>query len=105
MGHVPESIPGFEKEPAKKEETKLRGRVDVIREKAGRSGKTVTVLRGFSETISAKELNAVALRLKKNCACGGSLKDNCVIELQGDICEKVMRELEKLGFRPVRCGG
>lgn len=81
-----------------------RGRIDVLREKSGRAGKTVTVLRGFSETISSKEIKAIALQLKKNCACGGSLKERA-IELQGDVCQQVMHELEKLKFRPVRCGG
>lgn len=33
--------------PAAKPKRKDRGRVDIIREKAGRGGKTVTVIRGF----------------------------------------------------------
>lgn len=85
-------------------ETKLKGRVDIIREKSGRAGKTVTVLRGFADVISTEELASLMFQLKKLCACGGSLKER-TIELQGDVCEPVMRELEKLKFRPVRCGG
>ena len=83
---------------------KSRGRVDVVREKSGRAGKTVTVLCGFSDAIHAEELSAMALKLKKHCACGGSLKER-TIELQGDVCEQVMRELEIMEFKPVRCGG
>ena len=85
-------------------EIKSKGRVDVIREKSGRAGKTVTVLREFPANISNEELEVIALKLKKHCACGGSLKERA-IELQGDVCEQVMRELQKLKFRPVRCGG
>ena len=90
--------------PVEKKETKSRGRVDVTREKSGRAGKTVTVLSGFPKTIPIAELDAMALKLKKFCACGGSLKER-TIELQGDVCEQVMCELEKLRFRPIRCGG
>lgn len=98
--------PGLRPEEASAavEASKSRGRVDVTREKSGRAGKTVTVLSGFSETISPEELNALALKLKRQCACGGSLKEQ-TIELQGDVCSQVMVELETLGFKPVRCGG
>ena len=84
--------------------TQSRGRVEVTREKAGRAGKTVTILRAFQESIPIEELDALALRLRKKCACGGSLKGR-TIELQGDVCEPIMVELEKQNFRPVRCGG
>ncbi|MFQ3240956.1 MAG: translation initiation factor 1, partial [Lentimonas sp.] len=50
------------------------------------------------------ELEAMAFNLKKTCACGGALKGR-VIELQGDVCDRVMGELEKLGYKPVRAGG
>ena len=99
---IPNSKPDLTSAEGK--DTRSKGRVDVIREKSGRAGKTVTVLRNFSETVSVEELNAMALQLKKQCACGGSLKER-TIELQGNVCKQVMPELEKLGFKPVRCGG
>ncbi|MFT5826833.1 MAG: translation initiation factor 1, partial [Yoonia sp.] len=74
------------------------------REKAGRGGKTVTTMREFSTNVPLKELEAMAFNLKKTCACGGALKGR-VIELQGDVCDRVMGELEKLGYKPVRAGG
>ena len=80
-----------------------KGRVEVTREKSGRAGKIVTVLREFSATISSGELNAIAFELKKQCACGGSLKGR-KIELQGDVCKQAMIDLKKRGFMPVRCG-
>ena len=83
---------------------KSKGRVEVRREKAGRGGKTVTTLREFPTHTPLKELEAMTFNLKKTCACGGTLKGRA-IELQGDVCERVMGELEKLGFKPVRAGG
>ena len=83
---------------------KSKGRVEVRREKAGRGGKTVTTLREFSTNVPLKELEAMTFNFKKTCACGGALKGRA-IELQGDVCDRVMAELEKLGYKPVRAGG
>ena len=83
---------------------KSKGRVEVRREKAGRGGKTVTTLREFPSHIPLKELEAMTFNLKKTCACGGTLKGRA-IELQGDVCDRVIGELEKLGYKPVRAGG
>jgi len=83
---------------------KSKGRVEVRREKAGRGGKTVTTLREFPTSIPLKELETMTFNFKKLCACGGSLKGR-TIELQGDVCDRVMAELVKLGYKPVRAGG
>lgn len=83
---------------------KNRGRVEVRREKAGRGGKTVTTLSAFPTHIPLRDLEALAFDLKKSCACGGTLRDR-VIELQGDVRDRVMPLLEKAGFSPVRAGG
>ncbi len=80
-----------------------RGRVEVTREKSGRAGKLVTILREFSVMVPIKELRTIALELKKQCACGGSLKGR-TIELQGDVSQQAMADLRKRGFKPVRCG-
>lgn len=80
-----------------------RGRVDVRREKAGRGGKTVTVIQGF-KNISRPEVEDLLRELKKKSGSGGTLKAGC-IELQGDRCEMVMEVLTGKGFRPVRTGG
>lgn len=84
--------------------SKSKGRVEVRREKAGRGGKTVTTLKEFPTHIPLKDLEAMTFNLKKCCACGGTLKGR-VIELQGDVCDRVITELTKLGFKPVRAGG
>jgi len=83
---------------------KSKGRVVVRREKAGRGGKTVTTVREFPSCIPLKELEAMTLKFKKICACGGALKGR-VIELQGDVCDRVMSELKQFGYKPVRAGG
>jgi translation initiation factor 1 len=80
-----------------------RGRVDVRREKAGRGGKTVTVVQGFQK-ISRPEIENLLRELKKRTGSGGTLKAGS-IELQGDRCEMVMEFLTGYGFRPVRTGG
>lgn len=81
-----------------------KGRVEVRREKAGRGGKTVTTLQSFPSHIPLKTLEAMVFELKKECACGGTLKGR-VIELQGDVCDKVCELLKGRGYQAVRAGG
>ncbi|MEM8867057.1 MAG: translation initiation factor [Verrucomicrobiota bacterium] len=88
----------------KKVKPKSKGRVEVRREKAGRGGKTVTTLREFPTHLPLKELEAMTFELKKTCACGGTLKGRA-IELQGDVVDRVIAQLEKRLFKPVRAGG
>jgi len=90
-----------QKKPAKK---KSKGRVEVRREKAGRGGKTVTTLKEFPTHIPLSTLEAMAFELKKICACGGTLKGR-VVELQGDVCDRVCAELNARGYQAVRAGG
>ncbi|RME66723.1 MAG: translation initiation factor [Verrucomicrobia bacterium] len=83
--------------------SRSRGRVDVVREKAGRGGKTVTVLRGF-KGIAAAELQALAREIQRRCGVGGTVKGG-TIEIQGDQRTQAIEVLEKAGFRAVRAGG
>jgi translation initiation factor 1 len=80
-----------------------RGRVDLRREKAGRGGKTVTVVSGFVG-IGAREKEELAQRMRRVCGTGGTVKDGR-IEIQGDQRELVARLLAEAGFRPVFAGG
>jgi translation initiation factor 1 len=88
----------------KKNKKKSKGRVEVRREKAGRGGKTVTTLREFPTHIPLSTLEAMTFELKKICACGGTLKGR-VVELQGDVCDRVCGELNARGYQAVRAGG
>ena len=83
---------------------KSKGRVEVRREKAGRGGKTVTTLKEFPSHIPLSTLLAITFELKKTCACGGTLKGR-VVELQGDVCDRVCEELKLRGYQAVRAGG
>jgi translation initiation factor 1 len=75
------------------------GIVRVFREKAGRSGKTVTIVRGLGG-----DLTAVASDLKRYCGTGGSVKGDAV-EIQGDHREKVAARLRAAGYTVKLAGG
>ena len=81
---------------------KSRGRVDIIRQKAGRGGKTVTVIKGFVG-IGLPEKERLARAMQKACGIGGTVKDG-QIEIQGDKREQVARILAEANFRPVFAG-
>jgi len=85
--------------PAKKN----RGRVDVKREKAGRGGKTVTVVYGMAN-IEMRERESLLKKMKATCGSGGTIKDGN-LEIQGDKRDKVSAVLEDAGFRVVLAGG
>ena len=82
---------------------KNRGRVDIIRQKAGRGGKTVTVVKGFIG-IGLPEKEQLARTMQKACGVGGTVKDG-QIEIQGDKRQEVARILAEANFRPVFAGG
>lgn len=82
---------------------KHRGRVDILRQTAHRSGKTVTVVKGFTG-IGQAEQEILAKEMQKACGAGGTVKEGR-IEIQGDQREVVARILTDAGFRPVFAGG
>jgi translation initiation factor 1 len=77
-------------------------KVRVGREVAGRGGKGVSVIAGLP--LAGEELEALATRLKKLCGAGGAVKDG-TIEIQGDHRDRLVAELQKLGFEAKRSGG
>jgi translation initiation factor 1 len=85
------------KEPAKKPVT-----VRVGRETAGRRGKGVTTV--FDVPLDENGLRELAAALKQRCGTGGTVKDGR-IEIQGDQRERIVAELEKLGYKVKRVGG
>ena len=78
------------------------GIVRVSREKQGRGGKTVTVVRGLVQDAMA--LTTTGKQLRAACGAGGTAKDG-VIEVQGDHVERVMAWLTQAGHRVKRAGG
>ena len=77
-------------------------KVRVGREVAGRGGKGVSVISGLP--LGAAELDALATRLKKLCGAGGGVRDGC-IEIQGEHRDRLLVELQKLGYEAKRSGG
>jgi translation initiation factor 1 len=101
---APESAPADSQPPTEaKPARKNRGRVDIIRQKAGRGGKTVTVIKGFVG-IGLPEKEQLAKVMQKACGTGGTVK-NGQIEIQGDKRQEVARILSEANFRPVFAGG
>src|SRR5207248_11724657 len=74
----------------------------VGRETAGRRGKGVTTVFGLE--LDEHGLRELAAALKQRCGTGGTVKDGR-IEIQGDQRERVVAELERLGYRVKRVGG
>ena len=90
-------------EPTRPTAQTHRGRVDIIRQKAHRGGKTVTVVSGFIG-IGLAEKVTLAKEMQRSCGAGGTVKDGR-IEIQGDQRETVARILSNAGFHPVFAGG
>jgi translation initiation factor 1 len=76
--------------------------VRVSLDSKGRGGKKVSVVSGVP--LSESALEDLTTKLKRTCGSGGTLKDG-QIEIQGDHRDKLMAELQKLGYKPKRSGG
>ena len=101
---APENLPvDSAPQTASKPARKNRGRVDIIRQTAGRGGKTVTVITGFVG-IGLPEKQQLAKAMQKVCGTGGTVKEGR-IEIQGDKRAEVARILTEANFRPVFAGG
>ncbi|HXI70127.1 MAG TPA: translation initiation factor [Verrucomicrobiae bacterium] len=100
---APENLPPATTPLPEKAARKNRGRVDIIRQTAGRGGKTVTVVKNFVG-IGLPEKEQLAKAMQRACGTGGTVKDG-QIEIQGDKREEVARILTEANFRPVFAGG
>ena len=76
------------------------GVVRIFRDRSGRNGKVVTVIRG----LPTRDLEARASDLKRLCGAGGAVKDGAV-EIQGDHRERVAERLRGLGHSVKLAGG
>lgn len=85
--------------PARAEKPPL---LKVGRETSGRRGKGGTTV--FDTPLDDEALRNLAATLKQRCGTGGTVKDGR-IEIQGDQRERIVAELEKLGYRVKRVGG
>ena len=76
------------------------GVVRIFRDRSGRQGKVVTVIRG----LPARDLEGRATELKRLCGAGGAVKDGA-IEIQGDHRERIADRLRQLGHTVKLAGG
>ena len=97
-----QEVPNATEPPAAKEPTKKPLTAKVGRETAGRRGKAVTTV--FDLPLDETGLRELAATLKQRCGTGGTVKDGR-IEIQGDQRERIVAELEKLGYKVKRVGG
>ena len=74
------------------EQQKLRVKV----EKAGRKGKTVTLVTGFIGTDD--DLKLLAKQLKTRLSTGGSSKGGEIV-IQGDVKQRVVQLLLEIGYK------
>jgi protein-tyrosine phosphatase len=88
--------------PPAKESIRKPVTLKVGRETAGRRGKGVTTV--FDLPLSDDGVRELAALLKQRCGTGGTVKDGR-IEIQGDQRERIVAELEKLGYKVKRVGG
>jgi translation initiation factor 1 len=75
--------------------------VRVGRETKGRRGKGVTTISDLP--LDEERLLELAARLKQRLGTGGTTKDGR-IEIQGDHRDRIVEELEGLGYRVKRAG-
>src|ERR687886_398099 len=78
------------------------GVVRLLRDRKGRGGKTVTLIAGLNGSPAA--LAALASDLKRLCGTGGTLRGD-IIEIHGDLRERLRTELERRGYTVKIAGG
>ncbi|MGC4028913.1 MAG: stress response translation initiation inhibitor YciH [Steroidobacteraceae bacterium] len=77
-------------------------KIRVGRETAGRGGKGVTVITGLP--LAGEALEQLAGQLKRACGAGGAARGDR-IEIQGEHRDRLVAELQKLGYDAKRAGG
>lgn len=76
-----------------------RQRLRLHLERAGRGGKSVTLVSGF--VGRSDDLKALGQWLRSRLALGGSCKDGDIV-LQGDVRARVMTLLKEAGYKDVK---
>ena len=74
----------------------------LYRERKGRGGNTVTVIRDLQLTTADRK--ALAKQLKQVCGSGGTI-NGTEVEIQGDHREKIAQSLRKMGYKVKFVGG
>lgn len=93
-----DDVPRRPAPPARPPERSAPARAVVRMERAGRGGKTVTVVEKLD--LRARDLEAWLADLKRALGCGGAIEGEALV-LQGDTRERVGKLLESRGVRNV----
>nr|WP_136252072.1 stress response translation initiation inhibitor YciH [Ningiella ruwaisensis] len=78
------------------------GIVRIKRITKGKKGKGVSSIEGLG--LNQAELKVLCSELKKQCGCGGAVKDFS-IEIQGDVRDNLKQILEGKGYKVKLAGG
>lgn len=70
--------------------------------RAGRKGKTVTMVTGLQH--NPESMSKLLKKLKAQCGSGGTIKENN-LEIQGEHKQKLLDILTKLGYKAKISGG
>jgi len=97
----PEEHPSNSDRPPAKSPVPNDGVIRIFRERGGRNGKVVTVVRGLPPGAA---LLALAANLKRICGAGGTVKDG-VLEIQGDHRDRLAGDLRTQGYTVKLAGG
>ncbi len=97
----PEECPGISARPQAKSPAPTDGTIRIFRERGGRNGKVVTVIRGLPPGAALHDL---AADLKRLCGAGGTVKDGA-LEIQGDHRERLAGHLRRKGYTVKLAGG
>lgn len=88
-----------DKEPEQEAIPHNAQKLRVSMERAGRGGKTVTLIKGF--VGSQDDLKELARMLKNRCGVGGSAKDGEIL-IQGDLRSRIVEILKDEGYSNTR---
>lgn len=99
VGVVFSTNPDYEYSDDSQEETntlpKNQQKLRLNMERAGRGGKTVTLVKGF--VGPDEDITSLCKLLKQKCGVGGSVKDGEII-IQGDHRQRLVEILKKEGY-------
>ena len=99
IGVVYSTNPDYEYSDDSQEEAdtlpKNQQKLRLNKERAGRGGKTVTLVKGFEG--SEDDITSLCKLLKQKCGVGGSVKDGEII-IQGDHRQRLIEILKKEGY-------
>lgn len=97
----PDERPGGPAHPTETPAVPNDGTIRIFRERGGRHGKVVTVVRGLPPGAALLDL---AADLKRLCGAGGAVKDGA-LEIQGDHRERLAGHLRAKGYAVKLAGG